>query len=53
MRRFNSLAVVGLLLGAMPATRAQQTDDLERVRAASRQFVAAIVARDINAMDTA
>ncbi len=51
MRRFNSLAVVGLLLGAMPATRAQQTNDLERVRAVSRQFVAAIVARDINAMD--
>jgi ketosteroid isomerase-like protein len=52
MRRFNSLVVVGLLLGAMLATQAQQNNDLERVHAASRQFVAAIVARDINAMDT-
>jgi ketosteroid isomerase-like protein len=52
MRRFNSLIVVGLLLGATPATQAQQPNDVERVHAASRQFVAAIVARDINTMDT-
>jgi ketosteroid isomerase-like protein len=51
MRPFNSLIVVGLLLGAMPAAQAQQTEDLERVHAANRQFAAAIVARDINAMD--
>jgi ketosteroid isomerase-like protein len=52
MRRFNSLIVVGLLLGAMPAAQAQQTSDLERVHAASRQFIAAIVARDITTIDT-
>lgn len=52
MRGFNSLIVVGLLLGATPAAQAQRTDDLERVQAANRQFVAAIVRRDINAMDT-
>ena len=51
MRRFYTLILVGLLLGAMPTGRAQQTSDFERVHAASRQFVAAIVARDINAMD--
>jgi len=51
MRRFNTLIVVGLLLGGMPPGQAQQTSDLERVHAASRQFVAAIVARDIDAMD--
>jgi ketosteroid isomerase-like protein len=52
MRRFNGLIVVGLLLGVMPAAQAQPSNDLERVHAASRQFVAAIVARDINAMDS-
>ncbi len=51
MKRFNSLFVVGLLLGAMASVQAQQTNDLERIHVASRQFVAAIVARDINAMD--
>lgn len=52
MRPFNSLIVVGLLLGAAPAAEAQQAGDLERVDAANGQFVAAIAARDINAMDT-
>jgi ketosteroid isomerase-like protein len=51
MGRFNSLIVTGLVLGTMPVAQAQ-TSDLERVDAANRQFVAAIVARDINAMDT-
>jgi uncharacterized membrane protein YfcA len=51
MRPFNSLIVAGLLLCAMSAAQAQQSSDLERVQAASRQFVAAIVARDINTMD--
>jgi ketosteroid isomerase-like protein len=51
MRRFKDLIVVGLLLGAMSAAQAQQRNDLERVHAASRRFVAAIVARDIDAMD--
>src|SRR5262249_36341108 len=31
--------------------QAQQADDVERVHATSRRFVAAIVARDINAID--
>ena len=43
--------VLGLLLAAMPAVQAQQTGDLERIAAANQQFVAAIGARDINAMD--
>jgi len=51
MRRSNSLIVMGLLLAEMPAVQAQQTGDLERVAAASQQFVAAIGARDVNAMD--
>ena len=51
MRRFHTLIFVGFLLGAMPTAHAQQGSDFERVHAASRQFVAAIVARDINAMD--
>jgi ketosteroid isomerase-like protein len=52
MTRFNSLVLVGLLLGVAPAAEAQQTSDIEHVRAANRQFVAAIAARDINTMDT-
>jgi ketosteroid isomerase-like protein len=51
MRRFNRLIVLGLLLAAMPAVQAQQSGDLERIAAANQQFVAAIGARDINAMD--
>src|SRR5262245_48707880 len=50
MRRFNSLIVLGLLLTTMPAVQAQQSGDLERIAAASQQFVAAIGAPDINAM---
>jgi hypothetical protein len=42
MRRFNSLIVLGLLLAAMPAVQAQQTGDLERIAAASQQFVVAL-----------
>jgi len=52
MRRFNRFVVVGLLLVATPTAQAQQINDLERIHAANRQFVAAIVARDIDAMDT-
>ena len=52
MTRFKSLILVSLLLGAAPAAQAQQTSDIERVHTANRQFVAAIVARDISAMDT-
>jgi ketosteroid isomerase-like protein len=52
MTRFNSLIVVGLLLGATAPAQAQQASDFERVHAANHQFVAAIIARDINAMDT-
>ena len=51
MRRFNRLIVLGLLLAAMPVVQAQQSGDLERIAAANEQFVAAIGARDINAMD--
>jgi hypothetical protein len=51
MTRFNSLIVVGLLLGATPTAQAQRTNDLEHVHAAGREFVTAIVARDIDAMD--
>jgi ketosteroid isomerase-like protein len=35
----------------MPAVQAQQTTDFERIAAASQQFVAAIAASDINAVD--
>ena len=51
MREFNRLVFAWVLLGATIPAQAQQADDLERVHAASRQFVAAIVARDINAID--
>jgi ketosteroid isomerase-like protein len=51
MIRCNSFIVLGLLLTAAPAVQAQQTGDLERIAAASQHFVAAIGARDINAMD--
>jgi ketosteroid isomerase-like protein len=51
MRRFNSFIVLGLLLAAVPAVQSQQSGDADRIAAASRQFVAAISARDINAMD--
>jgi ketosteroid isomerase-like protein len=52
LRGFYTFILIGLLLGAMPTAHAQQTGDFDRLQAASRQFVAAIVARDINAMDT-
>jgi ketosteroid isomerase-like protein len=52
MRGFNSLIAIGMLLGATLVAQAQQTSNIEHVHAANRQFVAAIVARDINAMDT-
>jgi len=51
MRRFERLVVLGMLLAAAPAVRAQQGGDVEGIAAASRQFVAAIGARDINALD--
>ena len=51
MKTFKSLVALSLLLIAMPAVQAQQTSDLERVAAASQQFVAAIGARDIDMMD--
>jgi len=38
-------------MAATPAARAQQNSDLERIHVASQQFLAAIGARDINAMD--
>jgi ketosteroid isomerase-like protein len=51
MKRLNRLIVLGLLLAAMPAVQAQQSGDLEGIAAANQQFVAAIGARDITAMD--
>jgi len=51
MKQVSRIVVIGLLLVVTPTAQAQQTSDLERVRAASRQFAAAIEARDINAMD--
>jgi ketosteroid isomerase-like protein len=51
MKTFNGLVALSLLLAAMPPVQAQQVSDLERIQAASQQFVAAIGARDINAMD--
>jgi ketosteroid isomerase-like protein len=47
----NSFSILVLLIGAMRPVQAQQIGDLERIAAASQQFVAAIGARDINAMD--
>jgi ketosteroid isomerase-like protein len=43
--------VLSLLLAVVPAAQAQQSGDFERIAAVSRQFVASIGARDINAMD--
>jgi ketosteroid isomerase-like protein len=40
------------ILGAMVAAQAQQSNEPERVQAASRKFVAAVSGRDINAIDT-
>jgi ketosteroid isomerase-like protein len=52
MRQFNNLVLIGLLLLAtMFPVQAQQMSDLERIQSASQRFVAAIGARDINAMD--
>lgn len=49
--KFDMLIVIGLSLGAMVAAQAQQSNELERVQAASRKFVAAVSGRDINAID--
>ena len=61
MKRLSILAVTAVLLltmgvaafvdGAVGGAKAQQTSDVERVRAASQVFIAAIAARDIRAMD--
>ena len=51
MKRANSLIAIGLLLATLSTTQAQQNRDLEDIQSASQQFVAAIGARDINAMD--
>jgi len=52
MKRLNSLILVAFLqLAAMAAAQAQQTNDFERIQAASQRFAAAIGARDIDAMD--
>jgi ketosteroid isomerase-like protein len=51
MKKFDMLIAMGLLLGAMAAAQAQQSNELERVQAASPKFVAAVSGRDINAID--
>jgi ketosteroid isomerase-like protein len=51
MKRLNSVIVIGWLLAAMSSAGAQQTNELELIRAASQRFAAAIAARDIIAMD--
>ena len=51
MRQFNNLVVVGLLLlGGLRSAQAQAAD-IEAIQSMSQRFVAAIAARDINAMD--
>jgi hypothetical protein len=50
MKRANSLMAISLLLATVSTTQAQQTHDLEDIQSASQRLVAAIVARDINAM---
>jgi ketosteroid isomerase-like protein len=60
MNRFSTraLALAALLLvaglpigGALSQEKAQDTSDIDRVKAASQIFIAAIAARDIRAMD--
>jgi ketosteroid isomerase-like protein len=61
MKRLSILVVTAVLLltmgvaafvdGATGGAKAQPTSDVERVRAASQVFIAAIAARDIRAMD--
>src|SRR5262245_59697200 len=60
MKRFSvvTVAVAALLLaaglpigGALSQEKAQDTSDIDRVKAASQIFIAAIAARDIRAMD--
>lgn len=51
MKRANSLTAICLLLATVSTTQAQQSRHLEDIQAASQRFVAAIGARDINAMD--
>jgi ketosteroid isomerase-like protein len=53
MKKFDMLIAIGLLLCAMAAAQAQQSNELERVQAANQKFVAAVIGRDINAIDTA
>jgi ketosteroid isomerase-like protein len=55
MNRFSivAAAVLSLLAAELPVgrTKAQDASDVERVKAASQVFIAAIAARDIRAMD--
>jgi ketosteroid isomerase-like protein len=58
MNRFSTVAVAALLLAAglpvgsaLSQEKVQNPSDVDRVKAASQTFVAAIAARDIRAMD--
>ena len=46
MKKFDMLIAIRLLLGTMAAAQAQQSNELERVQAASRKFVAAVSGRE-------
>ena len=51
MKRIDTLFATCLLLATISMAQAQQTTDVESIQSASQRFVAAIGARDINAMD--
>ena len=51
MKRIDTLFATCLLLATISIAQAQQTTDVESIQSATQRFVAAIGARDINAMD--
>ena len=51
MKRASSLIAICLLLTTVSTVQAQQPSNLEGIQSANQRFVAAIAARDINAMD--
>jgi len=51
MKRANSIIAICLLMATVSTAQAQQTSDVEGIHSANQRFVAAIAARDINAMD--
>lgn len=51
MKRIDTLFATCLLLATISMAQAQETTDVESIQSATQRFVAAIGARDINAMD--